>query len=292
MRNLTIKRTKSFVASLAAMKVYIEDPAGEITIIDTPCRKLGDLKNGEEKTFQIENTELKVFVIAGEMSRNYCNDFYPIPAGEDDVFLSGKNSYNPSAGNPFRFDGVEDAAVLQNRKRGTRRGLLILIPALIIGIIVGFVIGWFLIGSAFSESSEPSKPGPQKFTVDEMSITLTDEFVLMYMDDGTPYYGSPDAYVFILKDEELDEYGVHTLDVYAQYLQTSEPSAKLRKSDGLTYFEYTTPNPDNTKEFYYCACLFQTKDAFWDIMFATIESKAEEYQPKFLKWAKSVEFSD
>lgn len=49
MRNLTIKREKSFVGSLAKMKVYIEDPtSNEICINDISCRKIGDLKNGEE----------------------------------------------------------------------------------------------------------------------------------------------------------------------------------------------------------------------------------------------------
>ena len=50
MRNLTIVRRKSFVACLAKMKVYIEDPASnELVINKIPCRKLGELKNGEEK---------------------------------------------------------------------------------------------------------------------------------------------------------------------------------------------------------------------------------------------------
>ncbi|MBP1575986.1 MAG: hypothetical protein J6A68_00485 [Oscillospiraceae bacterium] len=47
MRNLTIKRTKSFVGCLGKMKIYIEDPtSNELLINNTPCRKIGDLKNG------------------------------------------------------------------------------------------------------------------------------------------------------------------------------------------------------------------------------------------------------
>ena len=39
MRNLTIKRGKSFVGSLAKMKIYIEDPtSNEMRINDIPCR--------------------------------------------------------------------------------------------------------------------------------------------------------------------------------------------------------------------------------------------------------------
>jgi hypothetical protein len=55
MRNLTIKREKTFVGSLMKVHVYIEDHFNsEITINNVPCRKLGDLKNNEEKTFEIE----------------------------------------------------------------------------------------------------------------------------------------------------------------------------------------------------------------------------------------------
>ena len=122
MRNLTITRTKSFVASLGKMKVYIEDPdAGEITIQGVPCRKLGTLKNGETATFPISDLAAKVFVIADTMSRSFSNDYYPIPAGTEDVTLSGKNKYNPGAGNPFRFDGVTDPDALANRKRAAAR---------------------------------------------------------------------------------------------------------------------------------------------------------------------------
>ena len=76
MRNLTIKRQKSFVACLGKMKVYIEDPmANDLVIKGVYCRKLGDLKNGEEKTFQIGDNAAKVFVIADALSKDFCNEF-------------------------------------------------------------------------------------------------------------------------------------------------------------------------------------------------------------------------
>ena len=54
MRKLTVKRTKSFVACLYTVKLYIEDISNaEITINGTPCRKLGEIKNGDEKVFEI-----------------------------------------------------------------------------------------------------------------------------------------------------------------------------------------------------------------------------------------------
>lgn len=56
MRNLTIKRAKSFVGCLAKMKIYIEDPAaGDTEIGGVSCRRLGELKNGEERPFPSVN---------------------------------------------------------------------------------------------------------------------------------------------------------------------------------------------------------------------------------------------
>ena len=63
MRLLTMKRAKRYVACLVKMKVFIEDPAGDTMINGTPCRKLGELKNGEEKAFEISEQSAKVFVI-------------------------------------------------------------------------------------------------------------------------------------------------------------------------------------------------------------------------------------
>ena len=85
MRNLTIKREKTFVACLGKFKVYIEDAnSNELTIRNTPCRKLGELKNGQESTFVIDDSEAKIYVIADKMSKEYCNEMYKIPAGTED----------------------------------------------------------------------------------------------------------------------------------------------------------------------------------------------------------------
>lgn len=105
MRNLIIKRNKSFAGCFGKVRVYIEDKnASELTIKGCPCRKLGELKNGEEKSFSIDTAAVKVFVIGDAATRDFCMDWKAIPAGEADVRLSGKNSFDPQNGNPFVFD--------------------------------------------------------------------------------------------------------------------------------------------------------------------------------------------
>ena len=49
------------------MKIYIEDYASfELTINDIPCRKIGELKNGEEKTFPVEEWKWEEFPYSEE----------------------------------------------------------------------------------------------------------------------------------------------------------------------------------------------------------------------------------
>ncbi len=105
MRKLTIQRRKTFVASAMKMKVYLEDKEnGDLDINGCMCRKVGEVKNNSEVVIEIENNEVKVFVIADKMTKDFCNDMLVIPEGEEDIVVSGKNKFSPSRGNPFIFD--------------------------------------------------------------------------------------------------------------------------------------------------------------------------------------------
>lgn len=287
MRNLTIKREKSFVGSLAKMKVYVEDPtSNEIFINDIPCRKIGDLKNGEEKTFQIDEQEVKVYVIADKLSKNYCNEFYQLSASQQDIFLSGKNKFNPANGNAFRFNDNEGEENIANRKRGTRKGLLILIVA----IIVGAVFGYSITSNLFFNKT----PEPKDFSSNGMNITLTDEFVKTNIENYTVAYDSKNVAVFALKEafalaDGLQDY---TLEQYGNLvLQNNNLSAsKLQSLEGLTEFEYEFTNPDTKDTYKYFSFVYKADDAFWLVQFATLTKNVDEYSPKILEWAKTVSF--
>ena len=287
MRNLTIKREKSFVGSLAKMKVYIEDPtSNEMRINDVPCRKIGDLKNGETKTFQIDEQTLKVYVIADKLSKNYCNEFYQLSAGQEDIFLSGKNKFNPAIGNAFRFDNNESEENIANRKRGTRKGLLILIIAAIIGAVVGYSIT----SGLFSDKT----PDAKDFSSNGMSIRLTDEFIKTDIENYTVAYDSKNVAVFALKEAFAlaDGFQNYTLEQYGNLvLENNNLSAsELQNLDGLTEFEYEFTNP-NTKDTYkYFSFVYKADDAFWLVQFATLTENVNEYRAQILEWAKTVSF--
>lgn len=141
MRNLTIRRNKTYVACLGTDKVYVEDPAsGDITVGGAPCRKIGELKNGEEKTFSLENEAVGVYIVSDMTTKDVNFGYYPVPAGDEDVFLSGRHKMNPAAGNPFCFDGREsedNERTREARKSMKRRFLYIVITTAVMGFLLG-----------------------------------------------------------------------------------------------------------------------------------------------------------
>lgn len=146
MRKLTITRRKTFVACAMKLKVYVEtDGVGETVINGTPCVKLGTLKNGETQTFEISENAVKVYVIVDSVSKNYCNDFYQLPQGEEDVTLEGQNKFNLANGNAFVFDNNDNPEAEESRKKGKRTGTIVMVTAIVIGVIVGFLIGYFIL---------------------------------------------------------------------------------------------------------------------------------------------------
>lgn len=294
MRNLTIRRTKSFVGCLATIKVYIEAPsAPEITINGIPCRKLGELKNGEEKTFLIDYFAAKVFVIADKLSKNYCNEFYQLPDGTEDIFLSGKNHLSIGGGNPFRFDNNTTEEVLANRARNTRKGLIITVACAIVGAVVGYFIATTLFAS--SGPTKGKKVEPETFTYENMSITLTNEFQSSEIEGFNAVFGTADVAIFVLKEdfdlmEGFEDYTVREyLDVVIEANALEETDEKT--VDGRMYITYEATNPDNVTCRYY-GFAFKTHDAFWLIQFATVVENVEEFEPKIMEWAKSVTFAE
>lgn len=145
MRKLTINRKKTFAGCAGKLKVYITDPLHtELEICGEGCRKIGEIKNGKTESFEIDEREGRVFVIADKASRDWCNDSRPIPAGDEDIELSGKCRLNPTVGNAFRFDGEADEIAKKNKKAGGRKGCLTTLIAIICGVIIGIIFSSML----------------------------------------------------------------------------------------------------------------------------------------------------
>ena len=104
MRHLTIKRRRSFAGCFGKVLVYITSDEGDLNIKGHLCKKLGELKNGEEKSFTIPDAELFVFVIGDIATKELCSSPKAIAASSVDVVLSGKTVFDPEHGNPYVFD--------------------------------------------------------------------------------------------------------------------------------------------------------------------------------------------
>ena len=286
MRHLTILRTKSFVGALASLKVYIEDPdTAELSINETPCRKLGVLKNGEAVTFEIGDGACKVFVIADAVSRNYCNDFYQIPEGTEDVSLSGRPRFNPANGNAFRFDDNDGEEARANRRQGTNRGRVILIASIVFGLLIGIVAGYFIV-SGFSVRDKTFKKS-------EISITLTTQFHPVADPDFYLCLDSKRVAVFVSRASFASaEWAKDATpkDFAYMFASNQEGNYALQKSaDGMDWVELDHTAADGT-QLHSFVFAYKSDNAAWLVQFAVEKEYLSDFESKVMTWAKSVRF--
>lgn len=289
MRNLVIKREKSFVGCLGKFKVYIVDPnSNDLKINKQPCRKLGILKNGEEAVFQIPDDEVKIYIIADKYSKSFCNEFVRIPAGETDAYLLGKCKCSPFLGNPFRLEGQVNDEIKANRKRARKVATAFYLTCFIIGLIIGFCIGLF---------SDKALTEPETFEAGGMQITLIQEFVEVPYNGFAATYETDDMLVAVTKETKPLSTDLKdiTLDEYAELLISSQEEEGIVCSDlltenGLKYFEYQIADGDGT--YYYRDYVYETQDAFWHITFiCSNETSWVANISSIPEWAQSVTFN-
>ena len=288
MRKLTIRRAKRFVACLATMKVYIEDPtADDMTINGCPCRKLGTLKNGQEKSFFISEEAARVFVIADKLSKDFCNEYYPVPAGQEDLVLSGRNCFNPANGNAFRFDGVDDPAVLENRKKATNKGILVLVIAVVIGMTVGGMIGGTIAGVKIAQSIIQSTSQPKQFQAGGLKITLTNQFEETTIDGCLAAFQSQD--VLVMVHQEFRQAGVSVKD-YANAVQKANGHrASLYSDENFLYYEYVDTDK-STGEQYHNLIMFRANERyFYAVHFVVPKDEWNDKQNSVMEWARTVD---
>ena len=292
MRTLTVTREKHFAGCLGTIKFYIEDAnTPDIHIDGRPCRLLGKLKNGESASWPIDCGALRIFALADRASQSYCRDQYAIPAGEEDLTLCGRCHFNPANGNAFLFAGNTDQTALALRKKGSRRGWIVLLAA----ILVGFLLGLFVI-SPLLRGITPDSANPMTFSAAGLQITLTEEFTPDHTMEGfTVCYLSPRVAVFALQEpfSLAEGLGELTAAEYGELVLEANPHAAgavLAEEDSLLYFTYETDV--DGERFFYFSTLHKTDDAFWNICFAVPAKLADTQRDEIASWAKSIRFTD
>ena len=278
MRTLIIKRHKSGIACLAKMKVYIECHENYETVIaGVPCVKLGNLRNGEEARFYVPEESLKVFIIADKLSKNMSNDFYQLPEGSDDVYLSGRNKYNPLNGNAFRFDGETTEEMKRNRKRSKVKFAIFLAICFVVGIVIGLIKG-------LTDTAEPLDFEHELYTV-----TLTDDFVEVEdVDDCIACYSDGAAAVFvdyvqIDNFEPYDDFGATMLIDLIEGLEFEEVVTEGK----LSYCMYESQS-DSGDTCYYLTAVVIADSGYLIFDFGVDALSASYYYEEFPKYAKSI----
>ncbi len=289
MRFLTIERKKSFAGCMATLKVYIEDPkADDLTINGCKCRKLGTLKNGQTARFHISKASAKVFVIADKLSKDYCNDFYQLPASEDSVAIAGKCHFNPFAGNPFRFDESSNPEVIKNRKKGMIIASIIMAVAIVAGIAIGFAV--------FGNRGDVPAVD-HVFTVEGMQITLHDQFEEFEANGFHAAYECEDLAILVLKEKFslMEGFADYTLEDYGKLVRDNNKNvnpSELKTEQNFLYFEYDKVNTGTDDDFHYIVTMYKGNDAFWMIQYVIPAEKAEQTRADVFAWAASVIFTE
>lgn len=194
MRHLTIQRNKTFVGCAGKVQICISDPASAIRILDTPVRTLCVLKNSESQVISVPDEEFTLFAAADALSLGYCLDQIVVPAGTEDVTISGQCRFNPFIGNPFRFDGsVPNEAIRAGQKKQIRNAVI----GILVGLAVFFVIFGALLFFADGKPADFDVCGyritlDKSFTIDEQSA----EEASILSDDVTVYVTAIPAEMF------------------------------------------------------------------------------------------------
>lgn len=284
MRNVTIIRTKAFAGSLGAFKVYIEDPlSGEVKINGTPCRKLGELKNGEECNFVVGDEAAKIYVINDLLTKNFYNDFYQLSEGTEDIVLSGKCSGSFIKGNVFRFDNNTDEAANKNRKKHNAWGIAIFVGAVVILSVVNILMDFNFVSK-------------ETFSGEGIAITLDDSFTEESYEGVTHCYSSEDAIIAIFKQPfstQEHEAGLsqeaYAMEVMALTLAENRKSDyKLKTHGDLVYFDYIEEYSEDGSIYLCHFFIIKDEDAFWIVNITVMNEQADELNDEIFQWASSI----
>ncbi len=304
MRKLYLKRDNSFVAGDITDQVYVQDDQnGSVVIQNVNCRFAGTLGNGEELVIDIDDGPSTVFVADPFMTNGaYKYDFSQIPAGTEDIHLSGKNGGGVSGSNTFCFyKSLQELAALEtaaseNVKFNTpaakksNKGKIIFAVVFVILMAAVFIFAY-----VFSKN-------PRTFSKNGISITLSSSFKYANDSDVTFSVTSEKARVDAeeFKFSEFPDYkGISQIE-FATLLKNNYNyvalvtermnwSSEIYQEDGLVYFDYTLSGITNS-EYKHRAYFFTTDDSVWLVEFTARESEYDSVSKSFNDWAKTITF--
>ena len=279
MRELTIKREKVSTCSRAAVEIYITSPeAAELTIEGVPCRKLGEVKNGEAEIFSIGGDEATVYAVVADSAKDFVCRSYELEAGEENVNLCGFVNKEDGAA-VFCFG----TASVPTGEKKSLKGVF----SLAAFIAIGAVLGWFIGNLVFNGFPAPA----QTFTQNGYSIKLNEDFVDTGVEAYHASYESEDVAVFSSMQpyEELGGKEAYSLQEYAQMMVDDNQlaNAAVAEKRGVTYFEYEYGS--GIFSYHYTVAVHEGSEGYWLTYFAVDTEDYKDYKNDIFKWARSVQ---
>lgn len=280
MRYLTLQRIKSAIDFFVTIKVYIEDPtSNEILIQGVPCRKIGEIKNGEQQSFMIGDEKLRIYIMSMKIDKNLCPDFYEVPAGTENVFLTCKFIWHPILADICRFEGVPTDEMKYRRKQNLKKSFWI-VPLTIIIYAVLIIAIW-----NFSFNT----PQPKMFTHYGLSITLNEDFVTEDKNDVYAVYTSNEISV-TSAHIPLDNFADYSVAEFSdRHIETNRFDAVTQQKDGLTFYEHEVAYSKNN-QWHHTTFFYKTDNYFYFVDFSIRTDLYDEYKDDIFKYAKSVTF--
>lgn len=280
MRNLTIGRKKSFVGCGVKVKVYISDAvSGELDIAGEPCRLLGTLKNGEEKTFPIDGAGARVYVIRGKSKRNLYYAKAEIAPGTEAVFLTGAVQLE---GGNFRFDGIEEEpeVIAARKKAATRQAFVV------IGVFFAVLLLMNLLKEPFSGRERPAT-----YTLGDLKITMEEGFTESENEIFELVLRKNTTIVMYLEEpfSSMDGMAQLTQQEYYSILRFHNPSiSEPVTENGVCYVQMTQEDTGSGVSWHYFVVAVKGDDCFYLVQIAVPENQWTQKKAQILTWAQSI----
>lgn len=290
MRNVSIKREKSFVGCLVSFQVYVLDTiGGDLQINGKPCRKLGTLKNGKQQTFEVDEAGTVLYIFPDKLSRNRCHTMVTLPAGSGEIALTGKCQLDAQQGNPFVLSALPEGVTAQVHLKQNK-----VLQWLPVAIVLLCCVAGMLAAKLGGDGETQAQP--KEYQIQEMCITLTDAFEEDEMEGLTACYNGDNVVVCVVRDDFSLIEGLESLSKadYAELVTFNSGNRELpiQINDGLVWFDYEWTDPGTKLTMNYYSVVYKSEEAFWLVQMVTPVKKAQQMRPTLEEWARSVTFAE
>ena len=138
------------------------------------------------------------------------------------------------------------------------------------------------------------KGNPKNFTVDTMTITLTDSFKESKMDGFKAYIVSDDV-TFSVKTEnasdlEYQGYEIAGLKDYAKEICGLNNISSDKLEQRNNYYYFSNSQTVSGAKYTYLHCMFQQGSNYWICEFVCKARQFDSLEASMLKWADSITF--